>query len=100
MNYQGQCGGSRFIETLDMVDYVEDWSDVRSPSRAARRRRRGHPQRIVTRAVPKKEALTMDDGRTFFIHPAAAQALRAALPLGKGKIDGKNPPQENQQVTR
>ena len=71
--------GVRIIESLDMVDYVEDWSRVRSPGRA-RRRRRKHRQNIRVIAVPKKEAFSTDGGRTLIMHPEMARQLREAIP--------------------
>lgn len=43
------------VDDVVMSQTVEDWSRVRSPSRAARRRRRGFPQNIDFRVVPKDE---------------------------------------------
>ena len=64
----------RIRESRLLVDYVEDWSDVRSPSRAARRRKQGHPQNIRVVAVPKQEGYQI--GNYIFVHP---DALAAAL---------------------
>jgi hypothetical protein len=71
----------RIVESWLMVERIEDWSGVRSPSRARRRLKRGFPQRIVIREVPKKEAISIDGGRTYYMHPITARALREALPL-------------------
>lgn len=60
-----------------MVDRTEDWSDVRSPSRARRRRARGFPQRIKVEVIPKKGVLVLGD--KMFMHPAVAMELRAEL---------------------
>lgn len=68
----------RFIESLDMTDDVEDWSRVRSPSRAERRRRRGHQQAIVIHKVPKRYAITTD-GQTFIAHPLFVREVRAQM---------------------
>jgi len=68
--------GVRIIESLEMVDYVEDWSRVRSPSRAARRRRRGHRQNIRIVAVAKKHAISLEGGRTLIMHPELARQFR------------------------
>lgn len=73
-------GCVRIIESPEMVDRYEDWSRVRSPSRAARRIRYGHRQNIVVRAIPKKEAISMDGGRTLIMHPETARQLRQAIP--------------------
>ena len=64
----------RFFETEMMVDTSEDWSGVRSPSRAARRRRQGHPQRIRYINTPKSEAYQIGD--RVYVHPIT---LRRAL---------------------
>lgn len=63
----------RIVETLDAVR--EDWSRVRSPSRAARRRRQGHPQNIVL--VP----MSYEDIRTgtIYAHPFYVAELRRSL---------------------
>jgi hypothetical protein len=79
-------GGVRIIESVHMVDVVEDWSHVRSPSRAARRRKK-HRQNIRVLHVPKKEAVTMDAGRTLIMHPEIAREFRRLAaqqePLGQ-----------------
>jgi hypothetical protein len=72
-------GGVRIIESDLMLDYVEDWSRVRSPSRAARRRRYGHRQNIKIIASPKPFAISGDGGRTLIMHPAIAHQLRKEL---------------------
>lgn len=71
--------GVRIIEDDKMVDVTEDWSRVRSRGRAARRRRRGHQQNIRFVGTPKKEAVSIDGGRTMIMHPAMAHALRQEL---------------------
>lgn len=70
----------RIVESLHMTTTFEDWSRVRSPSRARRRLRQGHPQNIVVRQVPRKDAITLDGGITYHMHPETARALRAMLP--------------------
>lgn len=70
--------GARIVEDRSLVNMVEDWSLVRSPGRARRRRRLGHPQNIIIRAVPKTEVFSIDGGRTLVMHPEVATALRAA----------------------
>jgi hypothetical protein len=83
--YGSQISGLRFIESEAMVDQVEDWSRVRSPSRAERRRRQGHRQNVRIVTTPKKEAVSLD-GRTFYMHPVMADALRREI---KSTIDRK-----------
>lgn len=79
----------RVVESWLMVERIEDWSGVRSPSRARRRLKRGFPQRIVIREVPKKEAISIDGGITYYMHPVAARALRDALPLASEHLVGE-----------
>lgn len=74
--------GLRIVEDAGMVDPYEDWSRVRSPGRARRRLRYGYRQNIVVRYKPKKEAISIDGGRTMIMHPEMARALRAAVKEG------------------
>ncbi|WP_158809630.1 hypothetical protein [Beijerinckia sp. L45] len=55
----GSLNGFRLVSSDIMVDTVEDWSRVRSPGRA-RRRRWKHRQNIVLCGVPKTEVLIID----------------------------------------
>ena len=71
-------GGVRFIESIHMIERIEDWSACRSVARAKRRRAAGHKTRMVVREVPRKEAFTYDNGRTFVVHPETMRAIRAA----------------------
>lgn len=66
-------GGMRVVEAPHMVQTVEDWSKVRSPSRARRRMRYGHRQNIVYRTEPRMDAIT--DGHTIYMHPVAIKRL-------------------------
>lgn len=65
----------RIIKSLHMVESIEDWSRVRSPSRAERRRKMGHRQNVVVRLVPRKDAISIDGGVTYMIHPETAKEL-------------------------
>ena len=76
--------GVWIIEDANLTETVEDWSRVRSPSRAARRARQGHRQNIITRTVPRKEAITFDNGKTLVMHPAIADQIRKEI---KAKMD-------------
>lgn len=69
----------RIVESLHMVESVEDWSRVRSPSRAERRRRQGHRQNIDVRLVPRKDAITIDGGRSYMVHPTVAKEMQRIL---------------------
>lgn len=71
--------GVRIVETIHMVDTVEDWSDVRSPSRAARRRRQGHKQRIKFMTVPKPYGI--ESNGVLFVHPDTARQIRETIKL-------------------
>lgn len=67
----------RIIRDINMTDTVEDWSRVRSPGRARRRRKLGHPQNIVWREVPKKDLFKIGDA--FVGHPETIKAMNAAI---------------------
>ncbi len=70
---------SRIIENpLLTIPGPEDWSRVRSPSRARRRRRRGHRQNIVSTKLPDPKFYMLDD-HTMTCHPVMAAKFRAAL---------------------
>lgn len=65
--------GFLIIESPSMTDAVEDWSRVRSPSRAARRRKK-HRQNIVIRHVAKRDVIATADA--LIMHPDLATELR------------------------
>ncbi len=68
----------RIIESFEMVDGpFEDWSAVRSPARA-RRRRHKHPQRIRFFWKPKLNVIQLPNG-DMVCHPVVAQELRLQL---------------------
>ncbi|MBP2494681.1 hypothetical protein ABID82_007198 [Methylobacterium sp. PvP062] len=71
--------GIRLVPDPHMVDVTEDWSEVRSPSRAARRRREGHPQRIRYRELPKPEFYHLPAQNMIVAHPAVIDRLHARL---------------------
>lgn len=68
----GTLAELRFIETPHAVTRVEDWSRVRSPSRARRRMRAGKRQNVVITETP---AAYVANGTTF-IHPDMAREFR------------------------
>ena len=70
---------SRIVEDATLVDYVEDWSKVRSPSRALRRQKRGFKQNVFMRAVPNKTVYSIDNGRVRVMHPEVARAIERHL---------------------
>jgi hypothetical protein len=71
----------RLIESDLMFDIVEDWSRVRSPSRARRRMKYGHRQNVISVKVPKPDFISLDGGRTLYAHPITMMKLRRALEL-------------------
>ena len=71
--------GVDIVESLDVVDTVEDWSKVRSHGRARRRMRQGHKQNITYRTVPKRTAVFINNGRTMIVHPAFVREIRKRL---------------------
>lgn len=68
-------GGMRIIEDASLTDPYEDWSGVRSPSRARRRMGRGHRQNVVIKRTPKKDAYIIGN-HTIVMHPVMAAELR------------------------
>lgn len=72
--------GVKIIEDASLVDAVGlDWSGCRSPSRAKRRSKYGHRQRVKTAYAPKNGAFSIDGGRTLFMHPVAARELAKGM---------------------
>ncbi|GAN49653.1 hypothetical protein ACXR8U_14025 [Methylobacterium radiotolerans] len=73
-------GGIRIVASEAMpTNTVEDWTEVRSPSRAARRRRQGHRQRIIYRQEPRREILYAEAQNLMFMHPVVLREFQAAL---------------------
>jgi hypothetical protein len=60
------------------VGPFEDWSQVRSPSRAERRRRQGHAQRIRYYYKPSPDLLRLPDG-SYVGHPETVARLRQMI---------------------
>lgn len=71
------AGPTVIREDRYLVDHVEDWSEVRSPGRARRRRRQGHPQRIRIVAVPRREVLVIEG--VMYAHPVVVAEIAAKL---------------------
>jgi hypothetical protein len=74
--------GYRVVEDAGLVDTWEDWSHVRSPGRARRRRRYGYPQRIVFHSKPKDSVFIIGD--KMMCHPVVAALLRAQVEARDG----------------
>jgi len=70
-------GGLDVIADPYMTETVEDWSDVRSPARARRRRRQGHPQRIRYVELPKPNFYQI--GNKLVGHPEMIRRLTNQL---------------------
>jgi len=75
-------GGMKLVSADHLEDTIEDWSQVRSPSRA-RRRRWKHRQNIKFIKVPKKEFYQVGD--TIYAHPVRIAELRREV----GKISDR-----------
>lgn len=70
--------GFRIFESLEMVVYAgEDWSKVRSPARA-RRRRKKHRQNITAKYDPSPEFIVDERRQAIYCHPVMAGKLSAA----------------------
>lgn len=70
-------GGLTVFADPYMVETVEDWSEVRSPARARRRRRQGHPQRI--RYVERPKLNFYQIGNKLVGHPEIIRRLTNQL---------------------
>ena len=70
---------AQIVEDASLVDYVEDWSKVRSPSRARRRLKRGFRQNVIIRATPNKTVFSIDNGRVLVMHPEVARAFEREM---------------------
>lgn len=77
MNYlTNSIGGMQIVQDANMVEVVgEDWSKVRSPGRA-RRRRKKHRQNIFPLYAPMQTFLQF--GNRIHCHPVMAKKLIAA----------------------
>lgn len=73
--------GLRILVAPTLIKVVEDWSEVRSPGRARRRRKRGFQQRIRYREEPSTEVYRIGDA--LVLHPEMARKLIAAPTAGK-----------------
>jgi len=74
LTVHGQVG-LKIITDENMVEIAEDWSEVRSRSRAKRRRAMGHPQRI--KIIRKPKAMKTPFG--IVVHPSIYQKLKTEL---------------------
>ena len=58
-----------------LTEIVEDWSGVRSPSRAERRRRQGHKQNIIYKEVPNETVYVFNDHQ-YIAHPDIIEKIK------------------------
>lgn len=70
--------GIRILENEMIGDPYEDWSQVRSPGRA-RRRRTKHPQRIVIRYRANGKFIHDKRLNVIYCHPTDANIFRTKL---------------------
>jgi hypothetical protein len=73
----GFVNGLKIVESIHLTVPYEDWSEVRSPSRAIRRMRQGHRQRVRYLQVPDPNAYRIGD--TVHMHPETARQLRRMI---------------------
>ncbi len=71
------------IETSEfLTKSAEDWSRVRSPGRARRRRRLGYRQNIAWVQIPDPAIYEIAGG--FYMHPETLERLKAYLAARNG----------------
>lgn len=73
MTRQVSFAAPRFVESILATEAAEDWSRVRSPSRAKRRLKRGFPQNI--RHYRKPACFFVKEHNTYHIHPDLMRGL-------------------------
>lgn len=73
--------GVKIIESELMTITVEDWSGVRSPSRARRRMKRGHRQNIRYVQAPDPKLIYSNEG--IFGHPATIAKVLQGISVKK-----------------
>lgn len=69
----GAFNGMPVFTDQTLVNAIEDWSGVRAPSRARRRRKYGHPQNIQIRHVPKPDVYVFNG--TIIGHPETIKEM-------------------------
>lgn len=73
-----EVGRMKIIEnSLLTIAGPEDWSRVRSPARARRRRKYGHHQNIVATRLPDPNFYVTGD--VIYCHPETAKKFRTAM---------------------
>jgi hypothetical protein len=80
-----QFGGLKLLSSDAMTVPAEDWSQVRSPGRARRRLKRGHPQRI--RHYPAADPKVIITRDAIIGHPVTIARLARDLPtIGQRRV--------------
>jgi hypothetical protein len=74
-------GAMQIFENIHLTVLFEDWSSVRSPSRARRRMQRGFKQRIRYLHIPDPNVYRV--GSALHMHPETARKLRAEIANGE-----------------
>ena len=85
----GLYGGIRIVDAEAVGDAYEDWSAVRSPGRA-RRRRAKHPQRIITRYRANGNCLHDKVNSVIYMHPHDRMRLDAVMRARACTPDAEN----------
>lgn len=67
-SYRPSYMGMEIRTSPYLTKKIEDWSNVRSPSRAKRRMKYGKKQNIVIKEIPSEEVLILE-GKTIMMHP-------------------------------
>lgn len=67
--------GMKVIVDDNLTETVEDWSKVRSPSRAKRRMKRGFSQNVVYRKIPSDKIIVMNEPLWGSLSPSKASGV-------------------------
>lgn len=62
-----------------MSETIEDWSKVRSPSRAKRRMKKGYKQNISFKIVPKDDVIVLKEQNLMIIHSQTLNKLQTEI---------------------
>lgn len=67
----------RIVENSLLMESYEDWSQVRSPSRARRRMKLGHRQRVRYLQRPMRKGFEIDG--VIYVHPEILREMKRSL---------------------
>lgn len=76
----------RVITNNMLVEDAEDWSRVRSPSRARRRMKQGHPQNVRIIQVPSRKVIHDRQRNVMYCHPELYRQVHAHLEAELNKV--------------